>query len=326
MKKGFALVLVLSLLAMAAACCAEAPVFETLSGLEWSFCSGVGAWSTELLILADGSFTGRYHDSEMGESADEYPDGTVYFCSFSGRMSLVGQPDSNTWEIRVDELNKDPAEESIGDGTRYVPSEPYGLSEGDVMLLYAPGTPAASLSEEMQLWAHLLDQETPPPELEEWFLCSEANDSGFVGYPQASVADPWEEMTPEQLAEVSGLRFGIPESADNVVFRYLRSEGLAEMQFSLDSSEFHARVQPLAQESGEPADISGMYFDWVNEEAVQIHGCYGTVRQARDGDEGQAELCLWYDAVRGLQYSLSVYTADTDGLDLAALAEQIYIP
>ena len=72
--------------------------------------------------------------------------------------------------------------ESIVDEIRYVPTEPYGISEGDEMLLYCPGTPVSVLSEDMQLWAHVLDQETPPLALETWFLSSEKNDSGFVGY------------------------------------------------------------------------------------------------------------------------------------------------
>ena len=184
MKKGIALILSLTLLAMAAACFAESSVIETMAGLEWSFCSGAGAWSTDLQIQADGSFTGEYHDSDMGDSADDYPDGTVYSCVFSGRISLVGQVDEHTWEIRVDELNKEETEEAIIDGVRYIPSEPYGLSEGDIMLLYSPGTPVSVLPDEMQLWAHLMDQENPPSELEDWFLRSDANESGFVGYRQ----------------------------------------------------------------------------------------------------------------------------------------------
>ena len=187
MKKGIALILILALLALApaAAGLAETSVLESMAGLEWSFCSGAGAWSTDLQIQADGFFTGDYHDSDMGDSTDEYPDGTVYSCVFSGRLSLVGQVDENTWEIRVDELVKEETGEAIIDRIRYIPSEPYGLSEGDIMLLYRPGTPVSVLSEEMQLWAHILDQENPPVELEDWFLSSETNDSGFVGYAPA---------------------------------------------------------------------------------------------------------------------------------------------
>lgn len=189
MKRVFLLVLCLMMTLSAAAFAGE-NIFETLSGMEWSFCSGVGGWSTDMHIEADGSFNGEFHDSEMGDCADEYPDGTVYFCSFSGRLSVIGQADENTWKIRVEKLEKDEGKEAIDDGIRFVPADVYGLSEGDEMLLYRPGTPAGVLTEDMQLWAHVNEQETSRTELENWFLSSEQNDSGFVGYVPAVTADP----------------------------------------------------------------------------------------------------------------------------------------
>lgn len=186
MKKTFVWILTLALLLSAAGARAESPdsVFETLAGLEWTFSSGAGAWSTDLVILPDGSFKGEYHDSEMGESAEEYPYGTVYRCSFFGMMVLEGQADEYAWKIRVETLQADEGQEKeeIEDGIRYVAAEPYGLSAGDGMVLYRPGTPVGMLSEEMLLWAHVLDRENPPAELDTWFLYSEKNFSGFVGY------------------------------------------------------------------------------------------------------------------------------------------------
>ena len=327
MRKGFSLILTMVLLVAAAACTAEAPasILETMAGLEWTFTSGAGAWSTDLQFQPDGSFTGMFHDSEMGECEEAYPDGTVYVCSFSGRMSYVEQVNGNTWKFRVDELKKEDEEEIIADGVRYVPAEPYGLSEGDTMLLYSPGTPVNFLSEEMQLWAHILDQETPPTELEDWFLSSEANDSGFVGMTPLYTANPWEDMTAEQLEAASGLRFTLPQDAENPAWRYMRSENLAEMWFTMNDGEYCARIQPMAPVEGEMTDISGMYYTWENEEKVRIGDCDGTIAQARDGD-GWVERCLWYDAAKGLQYSLTVIAADVDGLDLTAVAEQICAP
>ena len=98
-------------------------------------------------------------------------------------MSVAEQVDANTWKIRVNELKMEPAKEKIEDGVRYIPTDCSGLSEGDVMTLYASGTPASVLSEDMQFWAHVMEQEQTE-KLENWFLCSEANDSGFVGYTQ----------------------------------------------------------------------------------------------------------------------------------------------
>ena len=143
-------------------------LFETLAGLEWCFSSGVGGWSTDMRMQADGSFTGEFHDSEMGETGDGYPYGTIYGCSFNGQMAVVGQVDENTWKLRVERLEMDEGQvpEAIEEGIRFVTAEPYGLSEGDEMLLYRPGTPVGVLSEEMRLWAHVLDREAPVDQLD----------------------------------------------------------------------------------------------------------------------------------------------------------------
>jgi len=135
-----------------------------------------------------------------------------------------------------------------------------------------------------------------------------------------SIANPWEDMTAEQLSAASHLSFGVPEGAENVIYRYLRSENLAEMQFTIDSDEYCARIQPAP----EPTDISGMYFEWKHVEEVRIGKCTGTIGQAKNGSEDWVELCQWYDDDQELQYSLSVSTTELDGLDLVAPAEQVY--
>ena len=47
------------------------------SPMTYIFTSGVGAWETELTLYADGTFTGQFHDSNMGETGYGYPNGTV---------------------------------------------------------------------------------------------------------------------------------------------------------------------------------------------------------------------------------------------------------
>ncbi len=332
MKKVFAWILATMLLAAMTSAWAEQEdaLFMRLEGMEWSFSSGVGGWSTDMRILSDGSFSGEFHDSEMGEFADEYPYGTVYGCSFTGRLSVIEQVDKNTWKLRVDALSVDEgqAEEAIDDGIRFVFAEPYGISEGDEMALYQPGTPTAGFSDDMLMWAHLLGDDAPA-ELESWFLYSESNDSGFVSYAgEAGVglANPWEDVTAEQLREVSGLSFGLPEGAQDVIYRWLGSEGLAEMQFTWEGSEFCARAEAAELEEGELMEISGMYFDWEYEEEITVGDCAGIIGQAQTGSEDWVERCLWYDAGAQVMYSLSVSGSDLDGLDLTAIAEQVYRP
>ena len=107
--------------------------FASLKDVEFYFASGVGGWSTSLTIEPDGSFSGNYHDSDMGDAGDDYPNGTVYCCSFSGTLSILQQVDEHSWMIRVDSLtlNEEPGQETVEDGFRYITAEAYGEPHGN---------------------------------------------------------------------------------------------------------------------------------------------------------------------------------------------------
>ena len=330
MKRILACILALAMLLAASALAeSEAPTLEQLSGLQWSFSSGAGGWSTELAIAEDGSFTGNYHDSEMGDIGDDYPNGSLYGCSFSGHLTLGEAIDDNAWNVHVDSLTVDGTlnEESIEDGIRYITVEPYGIKAGDDMALYLPGTPAEAISEEMQFWAHLNFQDDPTA-LESWFLANEASESGFVGYEAEplDMVNPWVTLTAEELTEASGLSFNVPEGAENVIYAYMADGQLAEMQFTLDGDEYTARIKPADLRDGELENIADIYYDWEHEEDVTIGHCAGTLGIAQTGSEDWVECCQWYDLAPGLMYSLAVYTTDPDGLDLTAVAQMVYAP
>ena len=331
MKRAMALILCLILALSAAGGLAEgeAMTFKDLSGLTWSFSSGAGAWETSLRIAPDGTFVGEYHDSEMGDAADAYPNGTVYYSSFVGKLTIGEAIDEYSWRVSVDFLTPDQVadEETIGteEGVRYVAAEPYGLKEGAAMTLYRPDTPMEQLTDELRLWAHVYDTEDAPDALEHWLLASDDGESGFVGYDfdAVTMANPWQTLTADELAQAAGVTFGVPEGAENVEYRWLKDENLAEMQFTMESGdEYCARVQPTA----EPTDISGMYYGWENVENVNVGYCEGTIGQYQTGSNEYVELIQWYDAAPGLMYALSVYTTDLDGLDLKAVAEQVFVP
>ena len=331
MKKLMALVLGMALLlgALGAFAEGEALTFEDLSGLTWEFSSGAGGWSTELFISEDGTFSGAFHDSEMGEMGDEYPNGSFYYCNFNGEMSIVEQLDEHSWKLHVDSLTveKEAGEESIEDEIRYVSTDPYGISEGDDFTLYLPGTPVDALTEDMLMWAHLLGEDQPEA-LEDWFLYSEKSESGFVGFVMEDVGmvNPWVEMSGDELWQTAGVTLNLPEGAENVIYQWMSEDGLAEMMFTLDGDEYCARVKPAALEAGQLENISGMYFQWEHEEPITVGTCEGTIGLAQTGSEDWVELCMWYDVAPGLMYSLSVYTTDPDGLDLVAVAEMVYEP
>lgn len=161
---------------------------ESLAG-DYTFCSGAGAWSTDLTLLSDGSFTGMYHDSDMGDSDPEkYPGGTVYICQFSGRFIRPEKLDETTWSLKLDYLELDhraDGTEEFADEVRYIYSEPYGLEGTETLTVYLPDTPADTLSEDV-LWAARGPydwQETAAGTLGLTILYNEAEDHGFVQYP-----------------------------------------------------------------------------------------------------------------------------------------------
>ena len=69
-----------------------------------------------------------------------------------------------------------------------------------------------------------------------------------------------------------------------------------------------------------------MYFTWQYQEDVTVGGCTGTLAQVQSETGDWVQRCLWYDSATGVSYSLTVVAPDVDGLDLIALAEQIFLP
>ncbi len=164
---------------------AEGPSLFAQMPPYFTFSSGVGAWSTDIELSDDGSFTGSHHDSDMGDLDEAlYPNGTVYYCNFSGRFSQPEKVDKFTYTMRLESLAAEgtEGEEVYEDGLRYIISAPYGLENADEVLIYLPGTPMDSLSEEVTFWllAHLYTD--MPEELPFYVLCNVSEEYAFVGY------------------------------------------------------------------------------------------------------------------------------------------------
>ena len=128
--------------------------FEQLSNLTFSFSSGVGAWRTMLTISGNGSFEGTYSDSDMGDSGEGYPNGTVYLSEFQGRFSGPSKVNDYTYSVEIQEMTlaEDVGTSEIIDGTRYVYSEPYGMDGAEEILFYLPGAPLEELPEAYRSW------------------------------------------------------------------------------------------------------------------------------------------------------------------------------
>lgn len=124
------------------------------------FTSGAGGWSTTMDIAADGSFSGRYHDSNMGENIKQYPKGTLYETEFKGAFSDLAQVGDYEYELTVstfDITTKSGEHEEDGMLVVGVGDRAYGIgteesAPGGEAHLYAPGFAFADLPQEAREW------------------------------------------------------------------------------------------------------------------------------------------------------------------------------
>ena len=155
---------------------------------DYYFPSGVGGWSTEMHINEDGSMYGYFHDSDMGSTGDDYPYGTVYLCSFTGRFSDFMEVDEKTRSMVLKELSVETPEgtEWIENGVRYVATYPYGVSSdceaGDRgFMIYLKGSKVSDLPEEYVEWVRMATLWDPSNEPEVPFtgIYNVAEETGF---------------------------------------------------------------------------------------------------------------------------------------------------
>ena len=94
------------------------------------FASGAGAWSTELTLNPDGSFTGDYCDADMD---------IHYVCQFHGKFRDIARVTAASWYMELEELVLDTGrpigEEWDEGGIHYISSDPYGFDNEDGPLL-----------------------------------------------------------------------------------------------------------------------------------------------------------------------------------------------
>ena len=103
-------------------------------------------------IKANGTYTGEYYDADMGDVGEDYPNGTVYIGTYSGKLGNVRKYNKYLYKVKVirQKMDDRPAEEII-DGVRYV-STGGGLPAGEDVFVCVPGTPFSQIPEEAQMW------------------------------------------------------------------------------------------------------------------------------------------------------------------------------
>ena len=127
--------------------------FADLDGVEFCLASGASGGYTILTVNEDGTFSGNYHDGEMGNTGEEYPNGTVYDNNFNGKLTELEKVDDYTFKCRIEYINYDnePGEE-IKDGIRYIYTKAFGFDIADGFYIYLPGKPLDELSEDFMSW------------------------------------------------------------------------------------------------------------------------------------------------------------------------------
>ena len=158
--------------------------FADVATREFYFSSGAGGWFTELRIAADGSFTGRYEDTDLGSVGEEHPNGTVYLAEFTGRFTAPEKVDDTTYVFKIDSIDYGDAPTSeIRDGVRYERSEANGLVNAENFYMYLPESPLETLPEGFLMWVGYPTLEgVQETELGIYGLYNEKDESGFTSF------------------------------------------------------------------------------------------------------------------------------------------------
>jgi len=154
--------------------------------IELTFASGAGAWGNVIVLNADGTFEGNYGDSEAGSADAEYPRGTHYYCSYSGKFKNIKKINEYTYSMSLATVEYDMEEpmEYVEEGIRMVKSEPYGIEGGKEFVFYLPDAPMFVLSEDEKNWWHGHTYgEDEPETLSVCGLVNKKTAEGFFSHP-----------------------------------------------------------------------------------------------------------------------------------------------
>jgi hypothetical protein len=160
--------------------------YSDLAGLPFYFSSGAGAWSTAVEILSDGAFSGYFYDRNMGEKGTDYPNGTMYECSFKGKFSPLKKINDYEYSMKCELLTTAgmAGNEKIVDGLKIITAGPYGFDNANEFLLYLPGKKIVDLPDVFLTWVHIYPDNIDPAgneTLKFYGLYNVADEKGFRG-------------------------------------------------------------------------------------------------------------------------------------------------
>ncbi len=156
------------------------------------------------------------------------------------------------------------------------------------------------------------------------FMACEKNENAkktTVAEESTQIANPIQESSAEEILQKIGVEFELPEGAEDISYSIISGQ-TAQMDFIWNGAKCCARIEPsLALEL---QDISGFYFDWKNESVCKVSYNEAQVKWTTDENGDTLGICIWWDAVPGLMYSVSM-KSNANEENLSALANAIYI-
>ncbi len=135
---------------------------------------------------------------------------------------------------------------------------------------------------------------------------------------QSGMINPLVETDANGIASRLDFALCVPDGAENIKYFILTGD-TEELRFSLNGLDYTARLKATAGFE----DISGMNYTWTNTLDDEIKGCKCRLMRY-NGDKGDIDVCLWYDATHGLMYSLTTSDRSLDGFDITAIALQMF--
>lgn len=139
-------------------------------------------------------------------------------------------------------------------------------------------------------------------------------------------ANPWIDSDYAGVLAATGFDLVAPEGASNIAYSYMPSEGMAQLNYTLNNNMWVQR----AQSTDELMDISGMYYEWDFVEATKVGGMdameysYATPSESGFIDDVQyTRVVNWYDAQNKVTYSVSAI-GNLDGLDTIVYIENLF--
>ena len=151
-----------------------------------------------------------------------------------------------------------------------------------------------------------------------FFMISHMKNKNEEKITTTQIANPMKKSTPQEIINTIGVKFNEPKNVTEINY-FIISNQVAQMNFIKDGISFTSRIKPANQFE----DISGMYFNWNNEQDCKIAWCSGKIYFMNDAENKNPGICIWYDVAPGLMYSLSMDDKSNPEI-LLNLANEIY--